>query len=268
MFCNSRNSSHICRSRSAKVRLAASAAVFVFAAAGGAAADDIMVTKSTPSSYSGAGYNWNGFYAGGHLGVAWGSSNWTASPGVSGSTSLFQTIDTFDEGGSFFAGVQGGYNYMLPNRILIGVEADASFPAWPTLPSGANPFGVSIGGSSAFHIALARPGELRRNGARIRHGARPYRLCAGTLAVLRDRRICLDLRSPVADADRDRRDRDAVPVAAGLGRRRGRRGADCAALDRATRISVHRLWPQRVRVFRRRRSLSVRIFRFNSSASA
>ena len=100
--------------------------------------------------YSGAGYNWNGFYAGGHLGVAWGSPTGRRLPGVSGSASLFQTIDTFDEGGSFFAGVQGGYNYMLPNRILIGVEADASFPAWPTLPSGANPFGVSIGGSSAF----------------------------------------------------------------------------------------------------------------------
>jgi hypothetical protein len=105
-----------------------------------------MVTKAPAIPYSGpAAYNWNGFYAGGHLGVAWGSLNWTAGPGISGSNDLFQTIDTFDEGGSFFAGLQGGYNYILPNRVLIGAEVDASFPAWPTLPTGVNPFRVSIG---------------------------------------------------------------------------------------------------------------------------
>jgi high affinity Mn2+ porin len=69
----------------------------------------------------------------------------SARPGISGSNDLFQTIDTFDEGGSFFAGLQGGYIYILPNRVLIGAEVDASFPALPTLPTGVNPFGVSIG---------------------------------------------------------------------------------------------------------------------------
>ena len=95
-------------------------------------------------------YNWSGFYAGGNMGVGWGKSNWTATPGVSGSTDLFQTLNTFDEGGSFLAGVQAGYNYLLPNRILLGAEVDASFPSWATLPSGVNPFGVSVGGSSTF----------------------------------------------------------------------------------------------------------------------
>jgi high affinity Mn2+ porin len=125
--------------------------LIVVVSTGKASADDIMVTKA-PAIPSGgpAGYDWSGFYGGGHFGVGWGSSNWTAGPGISGSTNLFQTIDSFDEGGSFFAGLQGGYNYMLPNRVLIGAEADASFPAWPTLPSGVNPFGVSIGGSSTF----------------------------------------------------------------------------------------------------------------------
>jgi hypothetical protein len=59
-------------------------------------------------------------------GHGWGKSNWNAGPGISGSTSLFQTIDTFDEAGSFFAGGQGGYNYVLPNRILLGAEVDAA----------------------------------------------------------------------------------------------------------------------------------------------
>ena len=63
------------------------------------------------------------------MGIA-GQSNWTAGPGISGTTNLFQTIDTFDEAGSFLAGVQGGYNYVLPNRILLGAEVDASFPAF------------------------------------------------------------------------------------------------------------------------------------------
>ncbi len=124
--------------------LAASAAA-VLAFAESAKADDTMVTKAPALPYSNSyAYNWNGFYAGGHFGFAWGSSNWTATPGISGSTNLFQTIDTFDEAGSFFAGLQGGYNYMLPNRFLIGVEADATFPAFPSLA------GISIGGISNF----------------------------------------------------------------------------------------------------------------------
>lgn len=117
-----------------------------------AVADGVFPIKAPPIPYANSSaYNWNGLYVGGHFGVAWGSSDWSAGPGIGGSTNLFQTIDTFDEGGSFFAGLQGGYNYMLPNRILLGAEVDASFPALPTLPSGVNPFGVSIGGTSAFN---------------------------------------------------------------------------------------------------------------------
>ena len=121
----------------------------VIASAGIAAADDVMV-KLPAAAYFGPPYNWTGFYAGGNMGIGWGKSNWNAGPGISGSTDLFQTIDTFDEAGSFFAGVQGGYNYVLPNRILLGAEVDASFPAFRSLPSGVNPFGVSVGGISTF----------------------------------------------------------------------------------------------------------------------
>lgn len=111
----------------------------------GAAADD--VTKASAIPYLGsATYNWNGFYAGGHLGYAWGSSNWTAnSPAassVSGSFSLVQPIDIFSNTGSFFEGLQAGYNYVLPNHVLIGAEVDASFPSFPNLA------GISTGGTS------------------------------------------------------------------------------------------------------------------------
>src|SRR5580700_4207620 len=108
----------------------------VIASDKGAAADD--VTKDSAIPYAGpATDHWNGFYAGGHLGYAWGSSNWTASslgaPSVSGSFSLAQPIDVFSNTGSFFEGLQAGYNYMLPNRLLIGAEVDASFPSFPNL---------------------------------------------------------------------------------------------------------------------------------------
>ena len=115
-----------------------------------AAADDFVATRALAISLTGPAYNWNGFYAGGHLGVAWGNSNWTTPNGPSGSTNFFQPIDTFNEGGSWLEGIQGGYSYMLPNRWLIGGEVDASFPSFQTLPSGVNPFGVSVGGTSSF----------------------------------------------------------------------------------------------------------------------
>src|SRR5579863_5149073 len=121
-------------------------ALFVIASAGSAAADDAIVTKAPAIPFAGPAYNWNGFYAGGHLGYAWGTSNFTASspaaPSVSGSLDLAQPLDTFNESGSFFEGLQAGYNYMLPNRFLVGAEVDASFPAFPT------PAGFSIGGAS------------------------------------------------------------------------------------------------------------------------
>ncbi len=109
------------------------------------AADDIMATKAAPVQYTApAAFDWSGFYVGGHQGYAWGSSNWTAPPNLSGSLNLFQPFNAFTEAGSFFAGLQAGYNYMLPNRLVIGAEVDASFPAWPNLA------GISIGGTSTF----------------------------------------------------------------------------------------------------------------------
>jgi high affinity Mn2+ porin len=116
----------------------------------GAQAADLshaLPTKAPPPAASTAD-DWTGFYAGGHFGYAWGNSNWTT-PGASGSLDLAQPIDIFAETGSFFAGVQAGYNYMLPNRLVVGVEADASFPSFPNL-SGISIGGVSIVNSPTF----------------------------------------------------------------------------------------------------------------------
>jgi high affinity Mn2+ porin len=95
-------------------------------------------------------YDWTGFYVGGHIGLATGTSNWTANdvtPGVapvSGSLDMYRSPNAFYESGSWLLGVQGGYNYMLQNRLVLGVEADATFPAFQDLS------GLSTGGIASF----------------------------------------------------------------------------------------------------------------------
>jgi hypothetical protein len=85
-------------------------ALTAVASADCAAADDTPTTKAPASASPGSAYNWNGFYAGGQLGYAWGTSNWTASspgaPNISGSFGLAQPVDIFSESGSFFGGCE------------------------------------------------------------------------------------------------------------------------------------------------------------------
>jgi high affinity Mn2+ porin len=120
------------------------------------AGDDIFAAKATPAGWpvfgASAPYDWSGFYAGGHLGYEFGRSNWSAG-GQGGALGLYQPFDPFKDTGSFVEGLQVGYNYLWPNRILIGGEADAAFPSFQSAPAGANPFGVSVGGITTFNSA-------------------------------------------------------------------------------------------------------------------
>jgi high affinity Mn2+ porin len=109
---------------------------------GGALAADLPAEKA-PSDTPTFNDPWSGLYVGGHMGYAGGRSNWSG-PGVAGSIGLARSIDTFTEAGSFLTGLQAGYNILLPNRVLLGVEADATFPAYPDL------LGMSAGGSAIF----------------------------------------------------------------------------------------------------------------------
>jgi high affinity Mn2+ porin len=117
---------------------------FALAASPAAAAD--MALKAPPAA---ANYDWTGFYVGGHIGLAAGQSGWTLDPlgggaPVAGSLGLYQSPNAFTEGGSFLEGVQAGYNFMLPNRIVLGIEGDGTFPAFP------DPAGLTTGGISNF----------------------------------------------------------------------------------------------------------------------
>jgi opacity protein-like surface antigen len=73
----------------------------------------VLAMKAPPAPVPVA-YDWSGFYLGSHLGYAWGNSNWTT-PGISGSFDLFQPFDAFAETGSYFGGLQVGYDTMLAN---------------------------------------------------------------------------------------------------------------------------------------------------------
>ena len=116
-------------------------------------------------------YDWTGLYVGGHSGYAGGRSNWSSPPGLSSSLGLFQSSDIFTGSGSYFGGLQIGYDYMLPSRVVLGAQLDASFPGFPRND-------ISLGGISIFstpEIGLASYSEnvLHSGTLRARVGYAP-----------------------------------------------------------------------------------------------
>jgi high affinity Mn2+ porin len=65
-------------------------------------------------------FDWTGFYIGAHAGFSRGFSRAALSDPLPAATG-----NTFD---GMIGGVQAGYNYKLPSGMLLGVEADFSFP--------------------------------------------------------------------------------------------------------------------------------------------
>ena len=115
-----------------------------------ARAADLPIALPVKAPPAATDYDWTGFYVGGHVGLATGNSGWTLTPQgggapVAGSFGLYQSPNAFKESGSWFEGVQGGYNLMLWNRVVLGIEADGSFPTFPDPVSG-----MTIGGMSNF----------------------------------------------------------------------------------------------------------------------
>ena len=116
-------------------------------------------------------YDWTGLYVGGHSGYAGGRSNWSSPPDLSSSLGLFQSSDIFTGSGSYFGGLQIGYDYMLPSRVVLGAQLDASFPGFPRND-------ISLGGISIFstpEIGLASYSEnvLHSGTLRARVGYAP-----------------------------------------------------------------------------------------------
>jgi high affinity Mn2+ porin len=87
-----------------------------------------------PVPYVSTAYDWNGWYVGAHVGVIRGASNWSATapgaggPVLNGSFNLPFNFDFMAGTGSYVAGLQAGYNYVFPSRLMLGFEIDVTSP--------------------------------------------------------------------------------------------------------------------------------------------
>jgi high affinity Mn2+ porin len=144
------------------------AALMTLSTAGAASAADLKPDREAPvSAAEPSAYDWTGFYVGGHMGYAWGNSKWRATGvdgNASGTLNFSQGIDLASEAGSWNEGVQIGYNAMLRNRILLGVEADFTFPAYQDPINNLSTGGFANygpGGSNTYTDTLLTSGTVR-----------------------------------------------------------------------------------------------------------
>src|ERR1700722_18322668 len=113
--------------------------------------------------------DWNGWYVGAHAGAVGGASNWSApQPGAGalrGSFDLPLQFDFLAGTGSYVAGLQTGYNYVLPSRWLLGFESDISFPnsdvAVPFSVRGSQTVTSPLAGQVTFGEAVIAYGSAR-----------------------------------------------------------------------------------------------------------
>jgi high affinity Mn2+ porin len=79
-------------------------------------------------------FDWSGFYLGVHVGYNRGTTrarlaDSPASADLDDPTAAPPFVGSFSNPvGSLYGGVQLGYNHVLPSRLLVGIEADATFP--------------------------------------------------------------------------------------------------------------------------------------------
>jgi high affinity Mn2+ porin len=87
-------------------------------------AADVPIGMPVKAPYIRSVFDWTGLYVGAHAGFGRGSSTAVlADPATSTTSNSF---------GGMIGGVQAGYNYQLPSGMLLGVEADFSFPNYLT----------------------------------------------------------------------------------------------------------------------------------------
>jgi len=86
----------------------------------GAPVTPAQAEEVTPENRADHAYDWTGFYVGGHFG--YGRGQVTDTPFDSAAS---RSGNWF---GSLYGGFQAGYDYMFPSRLVLGIEADVSFP--------------------------------------------------------------------------------------------------------------------------------------------
>ena len=107
------------RSRAIGASLTVMSAVVVFLTAEPSKAVEAPRKIPGPASAYVPTYDWSGFYLGGHMGYGRGHVTST----------MFDTDAAPFAGsfGSLFVGLQGGYNFVFPSRVFVGIEGDMSF---------------------------------------------------------------------------------------------------------------------------------------------
>jgi high affinity Mn2+ porin len=113
-----RNGRTMNRDRRYRKQLLAGAALGALALGGPAAAADMAFKAPVYKAV----YDWTGFYIGAHSGYGGGKSN-----AVLSDPAIATTDHRF---GGIIGGVQAGYNVRLPSGLLLGVEADMTFPSY------------------------------------------------------------------------------------------------------------------------------------------
>jgi len=97
--------------------------------ADGAAADGMLPTKAPPpAAPSDPAFDWSGWYVGGHVAYSVGQAKGVLSnPDPAAFDNAFSSL---------YGGVQGGYNYVFPSRLMLGAEADITFPNFQRFANG------------------------------------------------------------------------------------------------------------------------------------
>lgn len=84
-----------------------------------ACAADLPARFPTKAPLLDPGYNWSGFYLGGHAGYIVANSNASAAD----TAAITATYGRMPNPQGGFAGLHAGYNVQLPSRLVVGVEA-------------------------------------------------------------------------------------------------------------------------------------------------
>jgi high affinity Mn2+ porin len=135
--------------------LRAGVAVAALLTASGAGAADFAATAAGP-------FDTSGFYLGGHIGMTSGGSAFTATqpggPALTGTVDQFRRYDFFTGEGSNIAGFQFGYNAVYRSGLMLGLEADITFPGFM---SGLSTFATPAVGTATYDDRLLMSGSVR-----------------------------------------------------------------------------------------------------------
>lgn len=87
-----------------------------------------LASTIAPGAPASASSCWEGFFFGGHIGYAFGTSSYQTNPPGFPAVGAIDINGRDSQFGPLYGGLQGGYNYVTRSGILLGVEADFSFP--------------------------------------------------------------------------------------------------------------------------------------------